>query len=167
MAGAFDWEAVERDYRLGRWSLRELSAKHGPSEGMIRKKAKAGGWEKDLSAQIRARVQQKVTQAERRERADVDIVEEASEVVAEIVRGHQRIIAKTRDQLERLQLRIDGMLEDKESAPEQIARTIGTTTQAVERTIKLERLSVGLDDGDKTSSTGRSLAELLKEVAEE
>jgi hypothetical protein len=59
------------------------------------------------------------------------------------------------------------MLEDKESAPEQIARTIGTTTQAVERTIKLERLSVGLDDGDKTSSTGRSLAELLKEVAEE
>lgn len=167
MAGAFDWEAVERDYRLGRWSLRELAAKHGPSEGMIRKKAKAGGWEKDLSAQIRARVQQKVTQTERRERADVDIVEEASEVVAEIVRVHQRIIAKTRDQLERLQLRIDTLLDDENAAPEQIARTLGATTQSIERTIKLERMAVGLDDDTKNSTAGRTIAELLKEVGEE
>ena len=45
-----DWEGVEREYRTGTRSLRDIGAEFGCTEGAIRKKAKAEGWERDLSA---------------------------------------------------------------------------------------------------------------------
>jgi hypothetical protein len=49
-----DWEAVERDYRTGKFTLRELEAKHGANNGLISRKAKKDGWTQDLSKAIKA-----------------------------------------------------------------------------------------------------------------
>jgi hypothetical protein len=35
---ALDWEAIERDYRTGRFTLRELEAKHGTNNATIARK---------------------------------------------------------------------------------------------------------------------------------
>lgn len=43
-----DWEAIERDYRTGKFTLRELEAKHGPSYAEISRRSKREGWTKDL-----------------------------------------------------------------------------------------------------------------------
>ena len=48
-----DWEAIERDYRTGKPTTRELSAKYGPSHSAISRRAKAENWQKDLRAVIR------------------------------------------------------------------------------------------------------------------
>jgi hypothetical protein len=58
-----DWELIERDFRAGLKSLREIGAEHGITEGAVRKKAKANGWTRDLSAKI----QQKAADIVRRE----------------------------------------------------------------------------------------------------
>lgn len=44
---AVDWEAVEREYRAGIRSLRDIAGEVGVSEGAIRKRAKAEGWERE------------------------------------------------------------------------------------------------------------------------
>lgn len=48
-----DWEAIERDYRTGKFTLRELEAKHGPSYAEISRKSKKQGWTKDLREVIK------------------------------------------------------------------------------------------------------------------
>jgi hypothetical protein len=48
-----DWEAVERDYRTGKYTLRELEAKHGANNGLIARKSKKEGWTQDLAKVIR------------------------------------------------------------------------------------------------------------------
>jgi hypothetical protein len=39
MAGKYDWEPIEKAYRTGKYSNRQLSQIHGPSEVAIRKNA--------------------------------------------------------------------------------------------------------------------------------
>ena len=48
-----DWEAVERDYRTGQYTLRELEAKHGPNNATISRHAANHGWTQDLSVAIK------------------------------------------------------------------------------------------------------------------
>jgi hypothetical protein len=49
-----DWDAIERDYRTGKFTLRELGAKHDISHGRIAQVVKAKGWTQDLSRAVRA-----------------------------------------------------------------------------------------------------------------
>ena len=48
-----DWDAIERDYRTGRYTLRELEARHGVFNSSIARKAKTRGWTQDLALAIR------------------------------------------------------------------------------------------------------------------
>lgn len=50
---ARDWEAVERDYRTGRFTMRELEAKHGIPFATIAARATKEGWTRDLRKVIR------------------------------------------------------------------------------------------------------------------
>ena len=43
---AIDWADIERDYRTGSMSVREIARWYSVSDGAIRKKAKAGGWKR-------------------------------------------------------------------------------------------------------------------------
>ena len=47
---AIDWEAVERDYRAGILSVREIGAKCGCTHTAINKRAKRDGWERERAA---------------------------------------------------------------------------------------------------------------------
>ena len=48
-----DWEAVERDYRTGKFTLRELETKHGADHSLILRKAKKEEWKQDLGQAIK------------------------------------------------------------------------------------------------------------------
>ena len=57
-----DWEAVEREYRGGILSLREISDIHpGTNHVAIARKAKKEGWERNLSEKIKAKAEALVT----------------------------------------------------------------------------------------------------------
>lgn len=47
-----DWQAVERDYRTGQFTLRELGEKHKANPSLISRNAKAKGWTQDLAIAI-------------------------------------------------------------------------------------------------------------------
>jgi len=48
-----DWDAIERDYRAGVKTLREMSADHHVSHVSIDKHAKKRGWTRDLGEKIK------------------------------------------------------------------------------------------------------------------
>ncbi len=56
-----DWERIEADYRAGVLSIREIGAHQGISHVAIQKRAKREGWERDLSAKIKAKADALVT----------------------------------------------------------------------------------------------------------
>jgi len=97
-----DWEAVERDYRGDVMTNRELARQYGCSEGAIRKKAKAEGWEKDLSEQVSAKVRNELVRTEVRTEtpgtqkapsvSNKEIVEHAAAIQVQVVREHRTAI---------------------------------------------------------------------------
>ena len=58
-----DWERIELDYRAGVKTLRQIAGEHGITHAAIAKRAKAQGWERDLSLKIQAKADQRVTKA--------------------------------------------------------------------------------------------------------
>jgi len=54
-AGGRDWEAIEREYRAGARSVREIAAEFGVSHTAIQKRAKDHGWTRDLAARVKAK----------------------------------------------------------------------------------------------------------------
>lgn len=91
-----DWEAIHNEYRAGQLSNVMLGKKYGVSEGMIRKKAKAESWQKDLAGAVREKVKEKLVREEVRapNARDKEIVEAAANTGADVVRRHRRDIAK-------------------------------------------------------------------------
>lgn len=55
-----DWELIERHYRAGVLSLRQVANEGGVVESAIRKRAKRDGWVRNLNAKIQHRVNTKV-----------------------------------------------------------------------------------------------------------
>ena len=94
-----DWEAVERDYRTGRYTLRELDAKHGISYAEISRHAKKHNWQKDLrdvikSATDAALLRDTVTDAQKNVTETILI---AAEMNKTVILGHRQDIKATRD----------------------------------------------------------------------
>jgi len=59
-----NWEAIERDFRIGVRAVTAIAQEHGITEGAIRKRAKRDGWVRDLNAKVRAKADELVRKAE-------------------------------------------------------------------------------------------------------
>ena len=152
-----DWEAIEREYRAGQLSLREIGRIHGVSDTAIRKKAKADEWERDLSGAVRKAVRSKLVRAEVRSANAKEIVAEATARGVDIILRHRRDITRLNDLRDKLMGKAEtlvpetdslGKLTDAASVVESLSRTIG-------RLIPLERQAFNLNDGDGDSGGDR------------
>lgn len=91
-----DWEAVERDYRTGKFTLRELETKHGANNGLISRKARKDGWTQDLSKAIKQAtnaklVEQLVSKEVSKSQQKVsNTVLAAAEVNKDVILGHRK-----------------------------------------------------------------------------
>lgn len=95
-----DWLAVEADYRPGIMSNREIAAKHGCTEGGVRKKAKAEKWVRDLSAKIESKandiVRREAVRIEYAEATESDIVNANAVNSANIQIAERKDVTKAR-----------------------------------------------------------------------
>lgn len=99
-----DWEAIEREYRAGLKSLREIGKSHGVSHVAVQKRAARDGWDRDLSAKIKAKADALVTKAEvtaevtAETKADEQAIVEANATAIMRVRmTHRKDIKRARD----------------------------------------------------------------------
>lgn len=98
-----DWERIEADYRAGVLSVREIASAHGVSHTAINKRASKDGWERDLSAKIKAKADALVSKAEvskevSKAKAETDkvIVEANAEAIARVRLSHRSDISRSR-----------------------------------------------------------------------
>ncbi|WP_223535669.1 hypothetical protein [Pseudomonas sp. GL-B-16] len=98
-----DWEAIERAYRAGVLSVREIAASCGVSHTVIQKRAKANGWERDLKAKIKAKADSLVAKREvatqvasKSVETEREIIEVNAEVIANIRMAHRGDISRCR-----------------------------------------------------------------------
>lgn len=90
-----DWEAVERDYRTGRFTLRELEKKHGPAFATIGQRAKREGWTQDLQEAVRRTTSAKLIEslvtheAHKAAQGATQAVQAAAEVNKQVILAHR------------------------------------------------------------------------------
>lgn len=104
-----DWEAVERDYRAGLKSLREIGKQHGVTAAAILKHARKAGWDRDLSAKIKAKAEALVNSAQVNGQVNtVNAVDEQAiitanaEAIVRVKLAHRKDIRRARDHAMRL-----------------------------------------------------------------
>lgn len=121
-----DWEAIERDYRTGQFTLRELSTKQGVAHTTISRRAEREGWTKDLAEAVRlatsasliqATVQQQCTNAHQNATAAVLV---AAEVNKQVVLGHRNRLTQLAADADVARLKLvelsDGVQDVREAA---------------------------------------------------
>lgn len=124
-----DWELIEGLYRAGVLSVREIAADQGVSHTAIQKKAKAGSWERDLKAKIKAKADALVAKAEvakqvatERLATEQGIVEGNAQVVADIRMAHRRDISRSRRLAIKLLEELEGATDERATIQEIIAQ---------------------------------------------
>jgi len=138
-----DWEGIEREYRAGIKSLRQLGAEYGPSHVAIKKRADKEGWSRDLSAKIKAAAEAKVNKdAVTREvnaetkAAEQEIVEANAEMQAGIIRAHRADITRSRNLAMALLAEVEHQTANPELYEKLAEMVAGGETEAM-----LEKLS--------------------------
>lgn len=101
-----DWESIEREFRAGVLSIREIGRMFDVSDAGIRKKAKLNDWERDLSNKVAEKVRadlvrdqvRTLTQEERdaNRQTEREIIDKAAATVVTVVREHRRDISSGR-----------------------------------------------------------------------
>lgn len=116
-----DWERIEADYRAGVMSVREIAASQGITHGAINKRAKRDGWERDLTAKIKAKADALVSKREvssqvSTEKAATDkaIVDANAEAIARIRLSHRSDIVRSRTLVMSLLSELEGQTENRE-----------------------------------------------------
>ena len=187
---ATDWDGIESEYRAGVASIREIARKHDISDAAIRKRAKAGGWERDLSEQVQERVRSKLVRAEVRNahaRTDAEIIEAAAETAVQVVQIHRRdvrhgrlICARLFDELQDTTDNRDVIAESIDSETQddlsptrrnQMMKAISLPTRAramldlsaaMKNLVAVERQAFSLDDKEKKDDSRRVVVNISK-----
>ena len=167
-----DIEAVERAYRAGVLSLREIGAQFGVRESTIRLWAKKNNWKRDLTDQVRERAKAKLSRSEDPAKEDEQVIEEGSEIITRVVKSHRKSIRASRNtfnlllaelhtetsEKETLQALIKQYVDQEELPPSfeksiqkaislpQRAGVMRDLAQALQRLITLERQAYSVDD---------------------
>ena len=102
-----DWESIERDYRAGLKSIREIARAHHCTHSAIQRHAKAHQWERDLSNRILDATTAMVARdAAANAATEQEIVLSNAKMQADILRVHRRDISHLRNAVERLVSRL-------------------------------------------------------------
>lgn len=168
MAKQPDWEAIESAYRAGSLSIRTIAERYHSNEGTIRSRAKKHGWQRDLTEQVRAATNGKLSRNTSRTgvtREDAEIIEEASDAAASVVLAHRADLSQWRGIANKLCAALAEM-DVTEDNHDKFARSLNAGVDAQLKVIKGERQAYNLDteEGDKSVS---DLAALMDELSTE
>lgn len=175
MAKNVDWEQIERDYRAGVKTLRQIADEHSISHGAINKRAKRDGWERDLSAKIAAKAEALVSsKAVSKEVSKEDlatereIVESNAQAIADAVLNQRADVKRGRGVVQKLfaevETQLDG-LEDFERLGELMFAPDENGTDRLHQLYqKVISLPSRVDSAKKLADALRVLIELERKV---
>jgi hypothetical protein len=119
-----DWEAIERAFRAGVLSVREIAKQQGVSDTAIRKKAKAGGWLRDLTAKVQERVRAELVRSEVRaahaRTTEGEVITEAAVGPVQAVKLHRVSVRRAQSLAETLMEQLEEAIGNRDAIEEAI-----------------------------------------------
>jgi len=151
-----DWEALEKQYRLGQKSLRCLGEEFGLSHTAIRKRASKEGWIQDKSREVReltraALVSRKVSNVTRE---DVNI---AVQTNIEVITGHRQSVKDGKTIVDLLQSQLQEAVVNRDKIEDAIHEETKEDATTQRRNSMLKAVSIPAHAG-----TMRDLSMALK-----
>jgi hypothetical protein len=141
-----DWELIERDYRAGVLSIREIAKRHEVSDTAIRKKAKAAGWERDLTEKVNEKVRTELVRSEVRTanpQTEREIVEVAAATVVQVVRSHRKAITQGQKLVELLTKQLIDVAGRRDEFEEAIELECADDESTKRRSMLMKAVSLG------------------------
>lgn len=113
-----DWSTVERDYRAGILSDRQIGEKYGVSHGSVQQQAKKRGWTRNLAGRSIAKAEDKLAREELARKlaskgkvaTEREIVESTSDALLHVLRHQRDDIKRARIMVQRLWELVDAEL---------------------------------------------------------
>lgn len=160
-----DWEAVEREFRAGQLTIREIARQHSITDTAVRKHAKEAGWERDLTDQVRRAIKNETVRTQVRSELSREPVNDAEIVAAHASRG-ARAIEGHLARCDRLKALSDKLMTELEtymsggkptveifvSRADSPATIIRTLSDTAERIAKIERQALNIDSAPEESA---------------
>ncbi len=174
-----EWEAIEREYRAGQISIREIARQYGVSDRAIRNRAKNLGWERDLTDRVAAKVRSDLVRTEvrtphARGPDEREIVAAAAARGVEVILRHRRDCVRLAESRDRMLLRLEGLEPDAVDLRScaQLADTLESATRMTERLQNAERRLFNLDavstqQDDDVAKRDQQAADLLARLCAE
>lgn len=185
-----DWEAIEREYRIGQFSMRQLAAKHGIATSSITRRVKKYGWTQDRTEELRHRTRAALSAEAAAQRNDPDegYLDAAVATNVEVVRSHRRDINQARRVMNIMMSELEdasstkkitellegllssGVMGSDDAADIRKALTMQNRSSVLvnlsnvlNRLIPLERAAFNIDE----QSTGKSYEDRLRELIDQ
>jgi polygalacturonase len=175
----YDWEKIEKEYRTGQLSIREIAKQNDCPESSIRARMKKRGITRDLTKEVARKIKEKVTCADVRtpNANDEQKVEEASD------RGFSVLMLQRKD-IESLRALENKILSELENEPTKLymaqyqgkviqeevgipvtekAAALNNLANVQHKRIQLERQAYNLNDSE--DSDGKVTITLTQEEA--
>ena len=158
-----DWEGVERDYRAGVATLRQIAETYKTNHVSVLKRAKSEGWDRDLSARIAEKAAALITKREATKNdtslvSEREIVESNANCIAVVALAHRRDIKGLRDLAARYKDELEGYEEDLQKR----ASILKTLTDVQTRLVQTEREAYGMDKGDPIGAD--AVAQIVRRI---
>lgn len=145
-----DWAAIEKDYRAGTQSIREIAAWYQISDTAIRKRAKAEGWER---AEIRAGSQQVRAANHANPAADKPVPK-----IEEVIGRGRNLADRLLDELEAETMHLgelEAIIMMNEADPQRVA-ALKQAVSLPTRAKTLQTIALALKTMGETADGGRS-----------
>lgn len=143
-----DWEIIEKHYRAGIKTLRQIGEEHGVSHVAIQKRAKQFGWTRDLTEKIQAKAKEKVTKAAvtKQSYQEGKVTKEAQLTDAQVVDKYADIVASV-DEIQREDVKL--AIDNSRSQLKELVTLGNPDFQAV-----LEAIADEFDESGPTANGG-------------
>jgi hypothetical protein len=149
-----DWDALQRDYRTGKFTLRELAEKYPVSHQRIAAVAKEREWTQDLSLAIKQATNAKLVndlvanEVARGGQAVANTVLAAAELNKQVILGHRKDAQEARSAMAEARVAVlkcgASVVDMREAAA--FASAVESLSRTVKNAIEIERKAFGLDE---------------------
>jgi len=164
-----DWEAVERDYRVGQLSVREIARRHSLEASSITRKAKKESWTRDYTEEVRARTRAGLVEIAKQQAAECCATESnesnnavfgSLEIAVEsnlrVLRSHQIGIRDNAERLSKLTQKFDTLSDSAADLNDmsKAAASFESLVRAQKTLVALEREALNIDDDKLKAGSG-------------
>lgn len=165
-----DWQSVEREYRIGLRSLKDIGAEFGVSDAGIIKRAKRDGWVRDRSKKIMAKAEALVSEKEVSAKVSAQtkiterqIVETNAQMIAEKVISQREDVKRARSIVQKLFAEVEAECDHKEDFANIGELLADPDANGRDRLNDLYRAAISLPERVKSA---KALSEALKTLIE-